>query len=143
MLRDLQLEQAVDRSILLHLRLPLVLCAVVVGASLAASSALLQVILRNPLADPGIIGITSGASLFAAIYLLMGASLSASLMQYGLPLFSFIGALLSTLLIYFIARRLSLVSGSGVILAGIAISTLSGGIIAWLYFFLMHNHCVT
>ncbi|ALS98533.1 FecCD family ABC transporter permease [Lacimicrobium alkaliphilum] len=135
LLRDLQLEQAVDRRILLHLRLPLVLCAILVGASLAASSALLQVMLRNPLADPGIIGITSGASLFAAIYLLMGGSLSLALMQYGLPLFSFIGALLSTLLIYLIARRLSLVSGSGVILAGIAISTLSGGVIAWLYFF--------
>ncbi|WP_088328628.1 iron chelate uptake ABC transporter family permease subunit [Lacimicrobium sp. SS2-24] len=135
LLRDLQFSEQVDRQILLQLRLPLVLCAMMVGASLATSSALLQVMLRNPLADPGIIGISSGASLFAAIYLLIGGSLSAVLLEYGLPLFSFIGALLSTLLIYVLARRLSLVSGSGVILAGIAISTLSGGIIAWLYFF--------
>lgn len=130
----LQWQSEVDRQILLHLRLPLVASALLVGACLASSSAILQVMLRNPLADPGLIGITSGASLFAAIYLLAGGAALAGVATYGLPLFSFIGALLSTLLIYAIAKRLGLESGAGVILAGIAISTLSGGVIAWLYF---------
>ncbi|MBN7820672.1 FecCD family ABC transporter permease [Bowmanella yangjiangensis] len=133
-MQGLQWSSAVDQQILLHLRVPLVGSAILVGACLAASSAILQVMLRNPLADPGLIGITSGASLFAAIYLLAGGATLTGLAAYGLPLFSFIGALLSTLLIYAIAKRLGLESGTGVILAGIAISTLSGGVIAWLYF---------
>ncbi|MDF2179912.1 iron chelate uptake ABC transporter family permease subunit [Aliiglaciecola sp. CAU 1673] len=132
---QIDLASLTDKQILLQLRLPLVLCALMVGACLAVSSAFLQVMLKNPLADPGIIGISSGASLFAALYLLSGGWLGLTLSQYGLPLFSFIGAMLSTLLIYAIARRLVMVSASAVILAGIAISTLSGGIIAWLYFF--------
>lgn len=135
LLRQLDLGVPVDRQILWQLRLPLVLCALMVGACLAVSSAFLQIMLNNPLADPGIIGISSGASLCAALYLLGGSWLGIGMMQYGLPLFSFVGAGLSTLLIYAIARRHLLTSGSAVILAGIAISTLSGGAVAWLYFF--------
>ncbi len=119
-----------SHGLLVQLRLPLLLCAAVVGACLSLSAAMLQVSLRNPLADPGIIGISSGASLCAAIFLLtpLGDDL-----VYGLPLFSFIGAMLSSLLIYAIARRYA--GGQGVILAGIALSTLAGAMIAWLYFY--------
>lgn len=125
----------VEYKILLQLRLPTVLTALVVGAGLAVSSASLQVLLRNPLADPGIIGISSGASLCAALFLLLGASLPATYVQYFLPLSCFIGAIFSTLLIYAIARQLAGRGSSAVILAGVAISTLSGAIISWLYFF--------
>lgn len=124
----------VESQILWQLRLPLVLTAITVGSALAVSSASLQVLLRNPLADPGIIGITSGASLFAAVFLLLGGSVVLEYGQYLLPLFCFIGALLSSLCIYFIAKRLPGVT-SAVILAGIAISTLCGAIVAWLYLF--------
>ncbi|MFT5674754.1 MAG: iron complex transport system permease protein [Paraglaciecola sp.] len=124
----------IEQQILLQLRLPTVVTAFIVGAGLAVSSASLQVLLRNPLADPGIIGISSGASLFAALFLLLGSGMSFSYIQYLLPLFCFFGALLSTFAIYAISRRM--VGGSsGVILAGIAISTISGAIIAWLHFF--------
>ena len=124
----------VDRQILLQLRLPTVLTAFIVGAGLAVSSASLQVLLRNPLADPGIIGISSGASLCAALFLLLGGGLSFQYVQYILPLFCFAGALLSTFAIYAISRRM-VESSASVILAGIAISTISGAIIAWLHFF--------
>ncbi|MFT5313397.1 MAG: iron complex transport system permease protein [Paraglaciecola sp.] len=124
----------VERQILLQLRLPTVLTAFIVGAGLAVSSATLQVLLRNPLADPGIIGISSGASLCAALLLLIGGGWSFAYLQYILPLFCFFGAMLSTLLIYGISRRMA-VGSSAVILAGIGISTISGAIIAWLYFF--------
>lgn len=126
---------AIDRQIMLQIRLPMLLTAMSVGAALSVSSALLQVLLRNPLADPGIIGISSGASLFAAIYLLAGGVWGWTGMQYGLPLFCFIGALLSTLFIYVLARRMAGLNGSSVILAGIGVSTIAGAIIAWLYFF--------
>ncbi|MBC3764302.1 FecCD family ABC transporter permease [Neptunicella marina] len=135
LLRDLSLPlSSLDKQIFVQLRIPMVLTAIGVGAALAVSSAILQVLLRNPLADPGIIGISSGASLFAALYLIAGPALGLSLAYYPLPLWCFIGAILSTLLIYLVARQLSEFNGSAVILAGIAVSTVAGAIIAWLYF---------
>jgi ABC-type Fe3+-siderophore transport system permease subunit len=131
---DSPFDHQIERQILLQLRLPSVLTALIVGAGLAVSSASLQVLLRNPLADPGIIGISSGASLCAALLLLLGSGLSFAYLQYILPLFCFFGAMLSTLFIYAISRRMA-VGSSAVILAGIGISTISGAIIAWLYFF--------
>ncbi|AWL11817.1 Vitamin B12 import system permease protein BtuC [Saliniradius amylolyticus] len=132
LLHGLPGDDGAQQQILWQLRLPLVLTAWTVGAGLAVSAALLQVLLKNPLADPGIIGISSGASLFAALFLLTGFGAS---WVYGLPVFAFIGAMLTTLLIYFISKRLSFYAANTVILAGIAVSTLAGGIIAWLYFF--------
>ncbi len=137
-LQGIQLDpfSQLEQRVLLQLRLPVVLTAVFVGAGLAVSSAVLQVLLRNPLADPGMIGITSGASLFAAILLLVGGGSGwmLSYLHYGLPLFCFLGAICSTFLISHIARRIS-GADSAVILTGIAISTLCGAIVAWMYLF--------
>ncbi|MDM7859911.1 iron ABC transporter permease [Alteromonas sp. ASW11-36] len=117
-----------------QLTLPTLVTAFLVGAALAVSAGCLQVLLQNPLADPGIIGISSGASLMAAAVLLSGFGAGFLAVQYWLPLASFIGALVSTFIIIKIAARLQH-SPVAVILAGIAISTLSGAIIAWLYYF--------
>ena len=127
-------SQAIEQTIFVQLRIPLALTACLVGAALALSSANLQVILHNPLADPGIIGITSGASLCAALFLLLGGHLAPQIIQYILPLCCFFGAILSTALIYMVARHLRN-NHAAVILAGIAISTISGAIIAWLHLF--------
>lgn len=127
-------DNPIENQIFQQLRLPLAVTAVIVGSALSVSSACLQVILRNPLADPGIIGITSGASLFAAVFILAGSQITVSHMHIWLPVFCFIGAVASTVLIYLLARRLPEM-GSAVILAGIAISTLSGALIAWMYLF--------
>ena len=127
------LTSETEKQIFVKLRLPLALTAITVGSALAVSSAVLQVLLKNPLADPGIIGISSGASLLAAIFLLTGVGGHG--ITYGLPLFCFIGALGSTFLIYRLSKYYTGLSGIGVILAGIAISTVSGAVIAWLYFF--------
>ncbi|GFD87792.1 heme ABC transporter permease [Tenacibaculum sp. KUL152] len=120
------------QHITLQIQMPLVLTAVLVGAALSTSGATLQVVLRNPLADPGIVGITSGASLVAAILLLLTPDWANAYMHYVLPVGCFLGALASTFIIYRLARKL-LGSVTAVILSGIAISTLSGAIIAWLY----------
>jgi len=125
---------ALKQHITLQIQLPLVITAILVGAALASSGATLQVVLRNPLADPGIVGITSGASLVAAILLLVTPSWASEYFHYLLPLGCFIGALASTLLLYAMARRL-LGSSTAVLLCGVAISTLSGAIISWLYMF--------
>ena len=126
------IESEADVLILTHIRLPLVTTAILVGAALAVSSACLQVTLRNPLADPSIIGITSGASLCAAILLLAGQDALVTSGPYLLPLACFAGAVASTLVIYHIAKRMSGVN-SAVILAGIALSTVTGAIVAWLH----------
>lgn len=122
------------QHITLQLQIPLVLTAMLVGAILAVSGATLQVVLRNPLADPGIVGITSGASLVAAVLLLITPHWAQGYLHYILPLGCFIGALVTTFVIYRMARQL-LGSATAVILSGIAISTLSGAVIGWLYLF--------
>ena len=128
------IEPALKQHITLQLQFPLVITAILVGAALASSGATLQVVLRNPLADPGIVGITSGASLVAAVLLLLSPSWALPYLHYLLPFGCFIGALATTFVIYRLARKF-LGSSTAVILSGIAISTLAGAIIAWLYLF--------
>ncbi|WP_168123998.1 iron ABC transporter permease [Paenibacillus sp. HB172176] len=109
-------------TILWELRIPRVLIGLLVGACLAASGALLQGVMRNPLADPGIIGVSAGGGAAAVIALVLFPQ-----MAYLLPGFAFAGALLSSLLIYL----LSWDSGSSpvrIVLAGIAINALLGGV---------------
>lgn len=127
------LTDAVEQHIFINLSLPMLMTALLVGSALAMSSAALQVVLNNPLADPGIIGISSGASLCAGIVIIGGVLPSSSLI-WGLPLACFTGALLSSGLIYLLAKRLAL-THSAVILAGIAISTVCAAALAWLYIF--------
>ncbi len=80
----------VEREILLSIRLPRVLVAMLMGMALGASGAVLQGILRNPLADPYILGISSGASLTAALGIIGGLSFLGS---FTIPVLAFIGAL--------------------------------------------------
>lgn len=122
------------QHVLWQLTLPTLATAFLVGAALTVSAGCLQVLLQNPLADPGIIGISSGASLMAAAVLLSGFGAGYIAVQYWLPLASFLGALVSIFVIIKIAARLRH-SPMAVILAGIAISTMSGAIVAWLYYF--------
>jgi len=81
-----------DREILLSIRLPRVLVALLMGMALGASGALLQGILRNPLADPYILGISSGASLTAALGIIGGFSFLGS---FTVPVLAFVGAIVT------------------------------------------------
>ncbi|MFC4698935.1 FecCD family ABC transporter permease [Glaciecola siphonariae] len=130
-----------EAHILLQLKLPVLLTAVMVGLAIGAASACLQVLLNNPLADPGIIGISSGASLMAAAFILLagtpfGLAIGLdSLTAYSinvLPLLCFVGAFGSSLLIFILARAMG-GAVSAVILAGIAISTACSAVIAWMF----------
>lgn len=127
-------DASVKQHIIVNLQLPMILTAGLVGAVLCVSAGTLQIVLRNPLADPGIIGISSGASLVAAVLLLLPGLTTVIPFQYLLPFGCFVGALVSTFVIYRIASRLQ-GAAMAVILAGITISTLAGAVIAWLYMF--------
>lgn len=109
-------------TIVRHVRLPRTLAALLCGMALAISGSLLQKVLHNPLAGPSIIGVNSGAGLFA----LLASAYLPHLVALD-SLFAFLGALGASLTVYALARR----SGSThltIILAGVAISSLLGAL---------------
>lgn len=108
------------KTIVLNLRLPRLLLAILIGASLSASGALLQSVMRNPLADPGTIGVSAGASTAASTILLLAPGLTSSL-----PVFAFGGAALSCVLIYSMAWKDG-VDPTRIILSGVAINSVLG-----------------
>lgn len=113
-------------SVLTSIRLPRVLLAILIGAGLGISGASMQGLFRNPLADPSLIGISSGASLAAVSFIVVGSlSLTGMAGIYTLSVVTFVGALITAIIVY----RLSQVSGRTVIsmmlLTGIAINALT------------------
>ncbi|PRD55808.1 Fe3+-siderophore ABC transporter permease [Sphingobacterium gobiense] len=126
------LDNSLENNVLFVVRMPRVLLGILVGAALGVSGAAIQGIFRNPLADPGLIGISSGASLFAVLVIAFESILFTSLSQimghYLLISGAFIGAGLTALLVY----RISLKDGrpqiTTMLLAGIAINGLAGAL---------------
>lgn len=104
------------------LRSPRIFIAMVGGAALAASGALLQAVIRNPLADPGIIGVSSGASLATVLVTAFAPAL-----YYFTPLFAFAGGMIAFCLVYSLSWRGGL-SPLRVILVGVAVSSMFSGI---------------
>ncbi|EPS3672280.1 FecCD family ABC transporter permease [Klebsiella aerogenes] len=122
------------RHIWLTIRLPRVLLALLVGAALALSGCVMQGLFRNPLADPGLLGISSGAALAMACWLVLPLSVPALLALYMPMLAAFIGSL-AVMAVIFILSRAGDGSLSRLLLVGIAINALSGalvGVLAWL-----------
>lgn len=119
-----------DRVVLLDIRLPRLVLGLAVGAALAVSGVLLQGLFRNPLADPGIVGVSAGAGLGAVTAIVLGGLLPAALTaQAGaalVPLAAGLGGWLTTLLLYRIASRGQRTDVALMLLAGIALASLAG-----------------
>ena len=119
-----------ETTIIWELRWPRTLLASVIGALLAICGAVTQGLFRNPLADPGIIGVSSGAGLGAAIAIVL---LPASLSYLTTPLAAFLGGLFTTLLVYRLAQSQN---GSTsvliLLLAGVAIAAFSGAVVGFM-----------
>lgn len=114
--------------ILLQLRLPRVLLAFLVGGCLAAVGAALQAMLRNPLADPYVLGISSGAALGAALAILLG--LEASLLAFSiLPLCAFGGGLLALAIVYRVATSSGVLPVQSLLLAGVILNAIFSALI--------------
>lgn len=113
-------EKSTIKVIVLNLRLPRLLLAILIGSSLSASGALLQSVMRNPLADPGTIGVSAGAGTAATTILLLFPQLTNSV-----PLFAFGGAALACFLIYSMAWKRG-VDPTRIILSGVAINSVLG-----------------
>ncbi|HIW92888.1 MAG TPA: iron ABC transporter permease [Candidatus Corynebacterium avicola] len=113
-----------DVSVVWQLRVPRILMGVVVGAALAISGAALQSLFNNPLADPGIVGVTSGASAGAVAAIVLASGVSTSLAtEWVVPIGAFIAGLLVTLLIYVLARPGRTTGTARMLLVGIAVGS--------------------
>ncbi|WP_287883182.1 MULTISPECIES: FecCD family ABC transporter permease [Paracoccus] len=121
-----------DRVVLMDIRLPRVLMGIFVGASLAVSGAVMQGLFRNPLADPGIVGVSSGASLGAILAIVLGSALPAGIAAffgwYLVPVAAFAGGWLTTIALYRIATRRGRTSVATMLLAGIALAAIMGAL---------------
>jgi iron complex transport system permease protein len=113
---------ASQEHIVLYLRFPRVFLAAITGAGLAAVGVMLQAAVRNPMADPYIIGVSPGASVGAVLILVLG--LGDRFGQLGISLAAFAGGLLAFVAVALLALRSNKVSPSRIILAGVAISYL-------------------
>ena len=118
--------QQLDENIILGLRLPRVCLGLVVGASLAVCGVTMQALVRNNLADPFILGVSSGAAAFATLGMLFGAF--SFLGTYSLSISAFIGSAVTIIFVYMISRVRGRINIMQLLLSGVAISMIMDGI---------------
>ncbi|MDA7965258.1 iron ABC transporter permease [Ruegeria sp.] len=121
-----------NRVVLLDIRLPRLVMGILVGAALAVSGVVMQGLFRNPLADPGIVGVSAGASLGAISAIILGSYLPIFIQEWvgnGLIAISaFLGGWASVLILYRVSTRRGQTSVATMLLAGIALGALSGAV---------------
>tara|TARA_B100001029_G_C15018257_1_gene428819 strand:- start:200 stop:1060 length:861 start_codon:yes stop_codon:yes gene_type:complete len=110
-----------------NIRMPRIILSLLVGSALAVSGASLQGLFKNPMADPGIIGVSSGAAVGAVITISLGISGSS---LFVLPVFSFFGGLIAALTVFLLSRITTNSSGTSFILSGLAVSAFLNSIIS-------------
>lgn len=127
-----------QEAVLFAIRLPRVLLALAVGAALAAAGAAMQGLFRNPLADPGLVGVSAGAALAAVATIVLGDKvlhlLSPAARPWVLPAAAFIGGLLATAVVRRFGLRDGRASVATILLAGVAINALCSAGIGFLTF---------
>lgn len=116
-----------DAVLLFEARLPRVLLSVVCGSGLGAAGAALQALLKNPLADPYVLGTSGGAALFAAVAVALGVT--AGIGSLFLPLCAFAGAVGASALVFALARRGAAQGATGLVLAGVVVNALASAAI--------------
>ncbi|NOH79811.1 iron ABC transporter permease [Vibrio sp. RE86] len=126
-------------NLVIHeIRFPRTILCMLVGAILAVCGTVMQGLFRNPLAEPGIIGVSAGASLGAALAIVLFADISEQYPQFmnvaAVPLFAFLGGALTTILVYKMGTSKVGTSVTIMLLAGVAISALSGAGIGYMNF---------
>jgi len=131
-------ELARDRLIILDIRLPRLLLGTLIGSGLAVAGVVMQGLFRNPLADPGLVGVSAGAGLGAVMVIVLGGTVLAPLLVafgiYGLQAFAFLGGLVTTLILYRVSSRQGQTQVATMLLAGIAIAALAGALMGILIY---------
>jgi iron complex transport system permease protein len=108
---------SIDHDIFIHIRLPRVACAFIVGGSLALAGALMQALLGNPLADPYVLGVSGGSAVAVLLAMMLG------LAGHFFGVFAFLGGLLSMLIVYGLAQTRNHLPSVRLLLTGIIIAT--------------------
>jgi iron complex transport system permease protein len=124
-------EQNIDYQIYFGVRLPRVIVAALVGAALGCAGAALQSLLRNPLADPYILGISSGAGLGVITAILSGVSFEL-LGGSGISLYAFAGSIITVWLVWFISRLTGKSQTTSLLLAGVVLNAFLSAVMMFL-----------
>ncbi|MTJ80679.1 MAG: iron ABC transporter permease [Telmatospirillum sp.] len=131
-------DQEIARLVLIDIRLPRIVQGLLTGAALGAAGAVMQGLFRNPLADPGLVGVSSGAALATAMIIVLGdgvlAPFLAPLGPWALPVAGIAGGFAATLLLYAFASLRGTLSIASVLLGGIALSAFAGALTGVLVF---------
>lgn len=127
-----------DYAIFIDIRLPRIVGAILIGSALAVSGVLMQGLFRNPLADPGLMGVSSGAALGATFFIIFGHLLPAVIVSFlgTFTMFfgSFIGGLVVSFILYAVATKQGRTSIAVMLLAGIAIAAFTGAVVGLLVY---------
>lgn len=130
MFGTLQANEHTYWHIFINIRLPRALAAALVGGTLAVTGGVMQGLFRNPLVDPGIIGVMSGASFSVTLFIVLGVKIFPGLItllgNYALPVAAFTGGYAITLFLYRFARRGGQVNIAAMLLIGIALGAFTG-----------------
>jgi iron complex transport system permease protein len=124
-------DDPVTEATLWVVRFPRIVMGLGVGAALAVAGAVMQAIFGNPLAEPGVVGVSSGAALGAALGIVLGAG---ALGGWGIALLAFAGGLLATLLVYIVSRANGRTEVVTLLLTGIAVNAFGGAGLAFVLF---------
>jgi iron complex transport system permease protein len=117
-------DDPITESTLWVIRFPRIVMAILVGAALATAGAVMQAIFGNPLAEPGVVGVSTGAALGGV----------AALGDYAIAVFAFAGGLLATLLVYLVSRANGRTEVVTLLLTGIAVNAFAGAGLAFVLF---------
>lgn len=122
---------AMDESVIWQIRLPRLVLGLLVGAALGVGGALMQAVFANPLAEPSVIGVTAGAGVGAALAIVLGISWFGATT---VPVFAFLSGLLTTWLVYQLARFAGRIRVINLVLVGIAVNAVAGALISFFIF---------
>jgi len=122
---------AMDESVIWQIRLPRLVLGLLVGAALGVGGALMQAVFANPLAEPSVIGVTAGAGVGASLAIVLGISWFGATT---VPVFAFLSGLLTTWLVYQLARFAGRIRVINLVLVGIAVNAVAGALIAFFIF---------
>ena len=121
---------SVEEAVVIQLRLPRILSAVIVGVALSIAGAVFQCLFRNPMADPYVIGVASGAGFGASVAMVLRVGFTSLGAIYAIPLMASIGAVFTIFLVYGIARIGSELPVLRLLLTGIAVSSFFSALIS-------------
>lgn len=128
-------ELSVEHAVLWHIRLPRILLAILVGGGLAYAGAVIQGLFRNPLAEPGLIGVANGSALAVGLYIVFFSGLLPGYWGlYSLNLFAFVGACIASVLVLKVVQRWAKGSVTALLLVGLAFNAIAASGIGLLTF---------